>query len=133
MSITSFKGQPQLGHSPRRRPLASPTPPNHDEADGQKKPEFPRGQVNAQWPPPPQQHQFEPMPQPPPPPPAAPTASSDLSSESVRLLSEEESNKEQVFDLKRLINLSMLSLQVDFSLPTVKYNCLQLYSFYMIA
>ena len=78
----------------------SPVPPIHDEQF--KKQEFPRGHVNAQWPPPQpqQQHQQEASPPPPPPPPPtlpAHTTSSDLSSESVRRLSEEGSCKEQVF------------------------------------
>jgi len=104
------QGPSQLGHTPRRRPMAppSPVPPSNDEAF--KKQEFPRGQINAQWPPPQQQQLIEDTPPPPPPPPpAAPTASSDLSSESVRLLAEEESNKEQV---NSFCNLQYLAFSV---------------------
>jgi hypothetical protein len=94
----------------------SPVPPSNDEAF--KKQEFPRGQINAQWPPPQQQQLIEDTPPPPPPPPpAAPTASSDLSSESVRLLAEEESNKEQV---NSFCNLQYLAFSVFFKYLTLQ-------------
>ena len=89
-----------------------------------KKQEFPRGHVNAQWPPT-QQPQQEATPPPPPPPPAqqATTASSDLSSESVRRLYEEESNKEQVcltIQLDRLRSLRSISQSLKYGVQKAK-------------